>query len=182
MSEGKSCCGGGGMKTAAPVKPGFAEQVALYRPLIVITVVSFLAAVMLEYGAALPLMDGIMGLFLCMLASLQLFDVRGYAATFAKYDPIAARIPAYGLAYPFILLALGLFYLAGLWPVATNFILFAMLAIGTIGVLKVIKRGESVRCACAGTSFALPVGRVTVAENVIMAAMALIQLYHYLVH
>lgn len=184
IMESKACCGGMKKETIAPTgfPAGFKAKLVVYRPLIVITLVAFLAAYALMMGALLPLMDGLMGLFLILLATLQLFDLRGYANSFAKYDLVAARWPLYGLAYPFIELVLGLSYLAGTLPLATNLVMLAIMVVGTIGVVRTVRSGVAVQCACAGTGFSLPVGRVTIAENTIMGLMAAINLYHYALH
>lgn len=184
----KSCCS---MKPAAVLPtlkvvqraatPESAASAALpaegklqqYRPLIVILGVSLMASGALAYGAHLPFMRLSMGLFLAMLASLQLFSLPGFAKTFAGYDVVAKRLPLYGTAYPFIELALAGSYLAGTAPVVTNAVMLAIMAIGNIGVIQVMRSGARVQCACAGASFSLPVGRVTLAENTIMGLMAL---------
>jgi len=150
-----------------------------YRPLVVILGVSLLAAAALAYGAHLPFMRLSMGLFLCGLATLQLFSLEGFAKTFAGYDVVARRLPLYGTAYPFIELALAASYLAGTLPLVTNVVMLAIMAIGNIGIIQVLRRGAKVQCACVGTSFSLPVGRVTLAENTIMGLMALVMLLGY---
>jgi hypothetical protein len=99
---------------------------------------------------------------------------------FAQYDPLAARVPAYARAYPFIELAVGMFYLAGIVPVFTNIVLILILGITTVGVVRVMVTGTKVECGCAGANFNLPVGRVTLFENVLMIAMAMASLVFHL--
>lgn len=165
--EGKSCC------SAAP-RTGHGllirEKLKTYRPLLVILGVSFAAALALP----LPFMPALMGLFLCMLAALQLFDLPGFADTFARYDLLAKRSRAYALAYPFIEIALGCLYLSAAAPHLTGVLTFLVMAAGIPGILRVIKSGSKIQCACAGTAFALPVGYVTLAENTGMALMGLL--------
>jgi len=192
----KSCCA---MKAEAasaspprlnvinrPVTPKAEEPEAAqsklqqYRPLIVIFGVSLLAAAALSFGAQLPFMRGAMGLFLCLLASLQLFSLDGFAKTFAGYDVVAAKVKAYALAYPFIELALGFAYLAGIAPMATNAVMLALMLVGNIGVINVLRRGQKIQCACVGTTFSLPVGRVTLAENTVMGLMAAVMLLEHM--
>jgi hypothetical protein len=59
------------------------------------------------------------GVFLIFFALLKIFDLKGFMNGFAIYDLIATRNSAWGYIYPFIELALGLAYLAFLWPTAT---------------------------------------------------------------
>lgn len=126
-----------------------------------------------------PFMAGLMGLFLCFLATLQLFNLRGFADLFSQYDLLAGRFKSYGLFYPFIELGLGLLYLSGLWPLFTYVVLLAVLIIGTAGILKTIRAGASIQCGCIGADFILPIGWVTVFENTIMMGMAVMNIFHF---
>lgn len=169
MSE--SCC-----HVPAPQDPRketFKEKVTLYKPLIVIALISFFAAVEMSFYGVMPFMNALMGLFLIFLAALKFFDTKGFAEVFTKYDPLAARVKGYAYLYPFIELGLGVMYFSGSYPIATNVLLLAVFAINTIGVIKVIRSGADVRCGCAGAGFNLPVGRVTLVENVAMLLMGL---------
>lgn len=160
------------MKPPEAPKPTLEDKLRLYKPLIVIALVSALQAVALNTGAGIGLMSGWMGSFLVLLATLKLFDVKAFVGTFSSYDPLAARIKAYACAYPLIELALGVFILAGQFVFLTNLVLAVVFAINAIGVVGVLKSGRDVRCACAGTGFTLPVGRVTLFEDLVMVMMA----------
>ncbi len=148
------------------------EKLVLYKPLIVIACMAVLTASALAITGRVPVMDGLMGMFLCLLALVKFFNLPGFASLFSKYDPLAARVKIYGSLYPLIELGLGLFYLAGLAPLFTNVALIIILLASTIGILKTIRSGISVRCGCVGADFALPVGWVTVFENLVMMTMA----------
>jgi len=161
---------------AAP--ESFADKLRQYKPLIVILAVALVAAAGLTVGGHMAFMPASMGLFLCLLATLKFFNLQGFADTFAGYDLLAARVRAYAFAYPFIEMALGFLYLSGIAPVITNSVMIVLMLGGSLGVVQVIRRGNKVQCACVGTSFALPVGRVTLAENLIMAAMAAMMLFY----
>lgn len=47
-----------------------------------------------------------------------------------------------------------------------------IMLIGCVGVIAVLRRGATIRCACLGTVFNLPMSVVTVVENGLMAMMA----------
>lgn len=126
--------------------------------------------------AGMGFMNAAMAFFLIFLGFLQMLDLKGYARAFAQYDLVAAKLPAYGLAYPFIEVALGLAYLTGFAPVATNTAMAVIMAVGLVGVARAMRSGRDIDCACAGSAFKLPVGWVTVAENGIMGLMALANL------
>ena len=52
-----------------------------------------------------------MGLFYIVFSFFKLLDVKGFAMSFGMYDPLSKVIPTYGFVYPFIELALGIFFL-----------------------------------------------------------------------
>jgi hypothetical protein len=94
-----------------------------YWPLISLVVVSALAAFAIAAGSGQVTMTSVMhaymGVFLVFFALLKIFDLEGFMNGFAMYDLIAKRNSTWGYLYPFVELALGLAYLAFLWPTAT---------------------------------------------------------------
>lgn len=156
-------------------KTDYRSKITLYKPLIVILGISLVAAAALSLNG-IPAMNGLMGTFLLFLSSLKLFNITAFAETFAKYDFIAKRSRGYALAYPFIELGLGCLYLSGGLPVLTNTIALFVMCVGNIGVAQVIRSKSKVTCACVGSGFNLPVGLVTLAENMVMAIMSAVNL------
>ena len=147
-----------------------------YVPLIALVGVTVLAASAL-YRAEQPSelarwMHNFMGLFLVFFATLKLFDLPGFADGFQMYDLLAKKFRGYALAYPFIELALGLGYLADWWPVVVYAATVIVLGFGAIGVMRALRRGLDVRCACMGTSLNVPLSTVAVVEDVSMVVMA----------
>ena len=108
-----------------------------------------------------------------LLAMLKLQDVDRFATMFLNYDLLARRLPPYGRAYPFLELGAGVLMLTRTldWlsiPVA--------LTIGGIGAVSVFKavylEKRTLKCACVGGSSNVPLGFVSLTENVMMVAMA----------
>ena len=48
-----------------------------------------------------------------------------------------------------------------------------VLGIGAVGVIRALRRGLDVRCACMGTVLDVPLSTVTLTEDLVMVAMAL---------
>lgn len=167
----KECCS----VRSKPSSPLIFDKIKLYQPLIVIVLVSLLGAVGLSLSGQC-FMNMAMGLFLSSLATLKLYSLRNFADSFSKYDVVAGHFKIYGLIYPFIELSLAFLYFSGFFPMITNVLMIIVMLIGTIGVIKTIHSGAAVQCACVGTSFGLPVGRVTLAENGFMILMAVMNL------
>lgn len=110
---------------------------------------------------------------MCLLALQKLKDIDSFATMFLNYDLLAARWVPYGRIYPFAEGAAGVLMLAGalMWlsiPIA--------LFIGSIGAVSVFKAvyvdKRELKCACVGGDSRVPLGFVSLTENVMMVAMA----------
>jgi len=111
---------------------------------------------------------------MCLLASLKLRDLQSFSGMFLGYDLLARRWVPYAYIYPFAELGAGVLMIAGvmMWlsvPVA--------LFIGGIGAVSVFKAvyldRRELKCACVGGDSNVPLGFVSLTENVMMVAMAL---------
>ncbi|XHC24778.1 hypothetical protein ABWH91_10920 [Phycisphaerales bacterium ac7] len=63
-------------------------------------------------------------------------------------------------------------YLLNAFPIATNIVTLALMLIGSVGVLKALMENRRIQCACLGTALNLPMTKVTLIEDLSMAAMA----------
>jgi hypothetical protein len=111
---------------------------------------------------------------MCVLALLKLQDVERFSAMFLNYDLLAKRWVPYGTIYPYAEGLAGLLMVSGAltWlsvPIA--------LFIGGIGAVSVVKAvyidKRDIKCACVGGDSKVPLGFVSLTENVMMVAMAL---------
>ena len=152
------------------VEGGPAVQASSFTPLLV--AVSLIGLGSLASGGADGFMAKFMGGFFLVFGGLKLLDLGGFAAAYAKYDLLAARIPAYGWVYPIVEVALGLAYLATPEWMGLHAITFVLMTFSALGVIRALRRGEQLTCACMGTAFNLPMTTVTIVEDLGMAAMA----------
>jgi hypothetical protein len=107
----------------------------------------------------------------------KLLDLKGFPDSFRMYDPLAKLVPAYAWVYPFIELALGLFFLMRIQIPLALAVTIIILGITTVGVTKSLLDRKSIRCACLGTALKLPMTEATFIENAIMLAMAFAMLF-----
>ncbi len=153
-----------------------------YRPLLLVMVFVLGASLIapLRQGSFQmhAWMHDFMGIWFVAFAFFKLLDLPKFAMSFARYDPLAAALPAYGKVYPFIELALGIAFLMYWNMVIASATTVVILGITTIGVLRAITRKQALQCACLGTAFALPVGWATVVENVLMIGMSTWMILH----
>lgn len=110
---------------------------------------------------------------MCLLALQKLQDVDSFATMFLNYDLLAQRWVRYGYIYPFAEGLAGILMLTGalMWlsiPVA--------LFIGTVGAFSVFKAvyidRRELKCACVGGDTNVPLGFVSLTENLMMIGMA----------
>jgi hypothetical protein len=92
---------------------------------------------------------------------------------FLNYDLLARRWVPYAYIYPFAEALAGVLMIAG---VLTFVSVPVALFIGTIGAVSVIKAvyvdRRDIKCACVGGSSNVPLGFVSLTENLMMVAMA----------
>jgi cation transport ATPase len=147
-----------------------------YKPLALIfafiTLASLIAPLREQQFYLHTWLHDFMGAFFLVFAFFKLLDIRGFANAFAAYDPIAKRVPGYGLVYPFIELALGMAFLLHWQMLAAALLTIAILGFTTVGVVQVLRNKQSIQCACIGTGFNLPMSTVTIIENTLMIAMS----------
>lgn len=156
-----------------------------YKPVIAVFAVGLALAVSLSlysFGQVLTVRTGewFIAFSMAMLAMLKLQDVEKFSSTFLGYDLLAKRFVPYAYAYPF-LEALAAVLMAGRqlpWlsiPVA--------FIIGTIGAMSVIYavyiQKRDIKCACVGGSASVPLGFVSLTENLAMMGMAIWMLLRY---
>jgi copper chaperone CopZ len=147
-----------------------------YYPLALIAAYLVGVVALVEWHSGRPdpmrAMNHFMAGFFLVFSFFKLLDLRGFVDAFRSYDVLARRVPAYGWAYPFIELLLGVAYTLAVLPVATNVVTLVVMAVGTVGVTQALLQKRRIRCACLGAVLNLPMSSVTLFEDVLMAAMA----------
>lgn len=109
-----------------------------------------------------------------LLAMLKLQDVDQFATMFLGYDLLARRLVPYAYAYPFLEWLTGALMTAHALPWIS---IPVGLFIGSIGAASVFYavyiQKRDLKCACVGGSGSVPLGFVSLTENLAMIAMAL---------
>ena len=160
-----------GKSVADPKATSYAHVAALFG----ITALMALAASVAAYGTPLTMRaaEWFVAFSMAVLALLKLQNIEGFSTMFLNYDLLARRWVPYATIYPF---AEGL---AGVLMIAQvlNWISIPVaLFIGTIGAVSVFYavyiQKRALKCACVGGSSNVPLGFVSLTENVMMVAMA----------
>lgn len=112
-----------------------------------------------------------------LLAVQKLKDLYSFTNSFITYDLLAMRWLRYGYFYPFLEAYAGIGMVAQLPAIAVApFSLF----IGTVGAISVFKAvyvdKRELKCACVGGDSNVPLGFVSLSENIFMIAGAFLML------
>jgi copper chaperone CopZ len=141
-----------------------------------ITGVTLLIAAATDVWAVEPMMRHFMAGFFIVFSFFKLLDPPGFVSAYRGYDLIARKLPVWGWAYPFVELTLGVAYLLAWLPIITSLVTLILMLVGAAGVLKALLDKRAIRCACLGTALNLPMTKVTLVEDLTMAAMAALML------
>jgi glutaredoxin len=161
-----------GLRVAEPGETSYRPVAALFG----MTAAMALALSHAVFGSPVTVMaaEWFIALSMCVLALLKLQDVAKFSSMFLNYDLLAKRWVPYASLYPWLEGLAGVLMLSGaaMWlsvPIA--------LFIGGIGAVSVFKAvyidKRELKCACVGGSSNVPLGFVSLTENVMMVAMAL---------
>jgi len=149
-----------------------------YKPVIAIFFVAALIALAFSWASTQQLLtmrtfEWFIAVSMCLLGVQKLQDIERFSTMFLNYDLLARRFVRYGYIYPFAETFAGVLMIAGalIWIAAP-----VALFIGTIGAVSVFKAvyidKRELKCACVGGSSRVPLGFVSLTENVMMVAMA----------
>lgn len=145
-----------------------------FYPLIGIGVLVLTATALSIYQLALDPMLAFMGWFFLVFGALKTLRLSGFVEAYRTYDLLAMRSRAYAYAYPFLEMAFGVAYLAAWQVKPVSALVFVVMLVGALGVYRALRTHEEIPCACLGTVFSVPMTYVTLGEDLLMAAMALL--------
>ena len=117
---------------------------------------------------------------MCLLAVLKLRDLYAFSNQFLGYDLLAQRFLPYAYFYPFAELFAGVGMIA---MVLTPLVASVAVFIGAVGGISVFKAvyidKRELKCACVGGNSNVPLGFVSLTENLMMLGMGLWMLARY---
>ena len=152
-----------------------------YRPVIYLFAVAALTALAISLG----LLGGIgwitlghfISISMILLGMQKLRDVESFSTMFLNYDLLARRWVPYAYVYPFVETGAGILMTGMLltWLAAP-----AALFIATVGAASVFKAvyldKRELKCACVGGGSNVPLGFVSLTENLMMMGMSIVML------
>ena len=150
-----------------------------YTPVIALFAMAFLMAFAAHFAltgtlVAVKSFEWFVAFSMCLLALQKLQDVESFSTMFLNYDLLARKQVLYGYVYPFAEAFAGICMVAGIFTfLAAPVALF----IGLVGAFSVFKAvyidKRELKCACVGGNSNVPLGFVSLTENLMMVAMAI---------
>jgi glutaredoxin len=157
-------------------KPKAGQEGTTYTPVIAIFSVSFLLSVAFSFAANNSLLsmqtaELFVALTMAVLAIQKLQDLFSFTNSFITYDLVAMKVVRYAYVYPFLEAFVGIGMIAGL---PAYIIAPISLFIGGVGAVSVIKAvyidKRELKCACVGGDSNVPLGFISLTENLFMIA------------
>ena len=147
-------------------------------------VVSIFAVALLIAGSFLVKMGGTLLSFnlvvlfvavaMCLLAMQKIRDLFSFSNQFITYDLLAMQNIRYAYIYPFAELIAGLGMITMIAPIFTGFISVLIGGIGAVSVIKAVYIDKrNLKCACVGGDSNVPLGVVSLTENLMMFFMGM---------
>jgi glutaredoxin len=149
-----------------------------YQPVLVLFALTALSAAAATYAVSGELLAWrtlrwFIALSMVVLAMLKLQDVEKFSAMFLNYDLLARLWVPYSYIYPYAEAFAGVLMLAGALTWLSVPVAFF---IGTVGAVSVVKAvyidKRELKCACVGGSNNVPLGFISLTENLFMIGMA----------
>ncbi|WP_138423636.1 glutaredoxin family protein [Maritimibacter alexandrii] len=160
-------------------KPVKDEDETSYQPVIAIFSVAALMALGLSWFTFETILtvrafEWFIAISMCFLAVQKLQDVESFSTMFLNYDLLAKRWVRYGYLYPFGEALAGILMVAGALTIISAPVAIFIGAIGAVSVIKAVYvEKRELKCACVGGSSNVPLGFVSLTENVMMLGMGL---------
>jgi glutaredoxin len=149
-----------------------------YGPVIAVfatTALMSLAASYAAFGNPLTSRAGewFIAFSMCVLAILKLQNIDSFSSMFLGYDLLARRWVPYSYVYPYAEALAGVLMIAHALTWLSVPIASVIGGVGTVSVFKAVYIDKrELKCACVGGGSNVPLGFVSLTENVMMIAMA----------
>jgi glutaredoxin len=160
-----------GKRVADPKATSYQPVIALFS----VTALTALAASHAVTGTFFTLLaaEWFIGFSMVVLALLKLQNIESFATMFLNYDLLAKRWVPYSYIYPFAEGLAGVLMISGALTWLSVPIALFIATVGAVSVFKAVYIDKrELKCACVGGSSNVPLGFISLTENLMMIAMA----------
>lgn len=155
------------------------KNTTTYKPIIVLFLVGLLLSIAitwLKFDAVFNLktIEWFISVSMVLLGLQKLMDLERFTTMFLTYDLLAQRWLRYSYIYPFVELGAGLMMIMGVLNWISAPAAFFVASIGAVSVFKAVYIDRrTLKCACVGGDSNVPLGFVSLTENLMMVGMAI---------
>jgi copper chaperone CopZ len=153
---------------------------ATYKPILLIFGYVTIVATMIQVAQGsfdmMEWMRHFMAGFFLVFSFFKMLNLKGFVDSYQMYDVIAKKFPIWGYIYAFVELGLGISFLLNAFPLTTNIITLIVMTVSIIGVIQSVLSKTTIKCACLGDVFNLPMSTVTIIEDGLMILMSFVML------
>ncbi|MEO0445842.1 MAG: glutaredoxin [Verrucomicrobiota bacterium] len=182
--EGSHLGGYDDLRTHLGLSPDPGEGTT-YQPVVAVFAVTFGMAVAtgwaMEQFSLIRVLELFVAFSMCVLGILKCQNLLSFSTGFVQYDLLARRYVPYSFVYPFIEVGAGILMIAG-W--ATLIVAPVVLVVSTMGAISVIKavylEKRDLNCACVGGGSRVPLGFLSLSENLMMMTLAIWMMVRHL--
>lgn len=159
------------------------QEGVTYQPVIAVFSVTLVMALAIVYMLAGTVAFGMIlhyfvGFSMCVLAILKLRDLYSFSNQFITYDLLAMRWIRYAYIYPFAEAFVGIGMISGIFVPVVAIIALVIGSIGAFSVFKAVYLDKrELKCACVGGNSNVPLGFISLTENLMMVGMGLWMLW-----
>lgn len=157
-------------------KPKAGQQGTTYTPVIAIFAVAFLLSLAFSFAMghgliSMKTVELFVALTMAVLAIQKLQDLFSFSNSFITYDLVAMKVVRYAYVYPFLEAFVGIGMIAGLPAYSIAPISLFIGGVGAVSVFKAVYIDKrELKCACVGGDSNVPLGFISLTENLFMIA------------
>ena len=160
------------------------EDADTYVPIIAIFSTTFLMALGVVWKihgelSVIPVLEIFIAISMCVLGIQKTRDLSAFSSGFLSYDLLARKWVPYAFVYPFVETGAGILMLAGIFPYISAPATLFVASIGAVSVFKAVYIDKrELECACMGGGSNVPLGFISLTENLMMILIAVWMIFH----
>lgn len=157
---------------------GKVQEGTTYKPIIAIFATTFLMALSTAYALGelnfVRVIELFIALSMCALAIQKLRDLESFSLQFLNYDLLAQKWVKYSYVYPFVEMLAGVAMISGFLTILSAPAAIFIAVINGYSVFKAVYIDKrELKCACVGGNSNVPLGFVSLTENIMMIGMGI---------
>jgi glutaredoxin len=162
---------------------GKVQEGTTYRPIIAIFATTILMALSTSWALGELSIVRVIELFIafsmCTLAIQKLRDLEAFSLQFLNYDILAQKWVKYSYVYPFVEMLAGVAMISGFLTILSAPAAIFIATINGYSVFKAVYIDKrELKCACVGGNSNVPLGFISLTENIMMAGMGFWMLFN----